>query len=117
MELQSDVTATPPLGVGASTASDGGLLGWWRVAAASSRRALIAASLGWALDAFDVMLFSLVLASVIADLGLTKSQAGALGRRAGINPNDPCAVYMRTGVRRRKSRGHRWRNKRQKEDR
>src|SRR6478672_11458758 len=79
MELQSDVTATPPLGVGASTASDGGLLGWWRVAAASSRRALIAASLGWALDAFDVMLFSLTLAAVIADLGLTKTQAGALG--------------------------------------
>jgi MFS family permease len=31
------------------------------------------------LDAFDVMLFSLVLASVIADLGLTKPQAGLLG--------------------------------------
>jgi MFS family permease len=31
------------------------------------------------LDAFDVMLFSLVLASVIADLGLTKAQAGLLG--------------------------------------
>jgi len=79
MGLQTDVTTAPPLGVGASTAADGGLLGWWRVATAASRRALIAASLGWALDAFDVMLFSLVLASVIADLGLTKAQAGALG--------------------------------------
>ena len=79
MGIQTDVTTTPPLGVGASTASDGGLFGWWRVATAASRRALIAASLGWALDAFDVMLFSLVLASVIADLGLTKAQAGALG--------------------------------------
>lgn len=35
--------------------------------------------MGWALDAFDVMLFSLTLASVIKDLGLTKAQAGALG--------------------------------------
>ncbi len=58
---------------------DAGLFGWWRVASAASRRALVAASLGWALDAFDVMLFSLTLAAVIADLGLTKTQAGALG--------------------------------------
>ena len=35
--------------------------------------------MGWALDAFDVMLFSLTLAAVIKDLGLTKTQAGALG--------------------------------------
>ncbi|CAN5287590.1 MFS transporter [soil metagenome] len=35
--------------------------------------------MGWALDAFDVMLFSLTLASVIGDLGLSKTQAGALG--------------------------------------
>lgn len=35
--------------------------------------------MGWALDAFDIMLFSLTLASVIRDLGLTKTQAGALG--------------------------------------
>ena len=35
--------------------------------------------MGWALDAFDVMLFSLTLAAVIGDLGLTKTQAGALG--------------------------------------
>ena len=59
--------------------TDAGLFGWWNVAAPPARRALIAASLGWALDAFDVMLFSLTLASVIADLGLTKTQAGALG--------------------------------------
>jgi len=58
---------------------EAGLFGWWRVASASARRALVAASLGWALDAFDVMLFSLTLAAVIADLGLTKTQAGALG--------------------------------------
>src|SRR4051812_16877890 len=59
--------------------NDAGLFGWYRVSAPPARRALIAASLGWALDAFDVMLFSLTLASVIAELGLTKAQAGALG--------------------------------------
>lgn len=56
-----------------------GLLGWWREGTPPARRALVAAALGWALDAFDVMLFSLTLAAVIKELGLTKLQAGALG--------------------------------------
>ncbi len=56
-----------------------GLFSWWREGTDAGRKALIAASMGWALDAFDVMLFSLTLASVIKDLGLTKTQAGALG--------------------------------------
>lgn len=56
-----------------------GPMGWWHSAAPSARRALIAAALGWALDAFDVMLFSLTLTAVIAELGLSKMQAGALG--------------------------------------
>ena len=47
--------------------------------AIAAHRALVAARFGWMLDAFDVMLFSLVLAAVIADLGLTKPQAGLLG--------------------------------------
>ncbi len=55
------------------------MFGWWRVAEKPARRALVAAAMGWALDAFDVMLFSLTLASVIKDLGLTKTEAGALG--------------------------------------
>ena len=81
MGLPTDATRTEPLRADsdAATVSAGGLLGWWHVASTASRRALVAASLGWALDAFDVMLFSLVLASVIAELGLTKAQAGALG--------------------------------------
>ncbi len=52
---------------------------WWREAPPAARRAHRAASAGWALDAFDVMLFSLTLSAVIAELGLTKAQAGALG--------------------------------------
>jgi MFS family permease len=55
------------------------LFDWWRSADARAQRAFIAASLGWMLDAFDVMLFSLLLASIMADLNLTKEQAGALG--------------------------------------
>jgi MFS family permease len=57
----------------------GGLFGWWRAGDRQARKALIAASLGWMLDAFDVMLFSLLLASVINAFGLTKAQGGALG--------------------------------------
>jgi len=45
----------------------------------AARRALLAASLGWMLDAFDVMLYSMVLASLMPDLGITKAQAGLLG--------------------------------------
>ena len=54
-------------------------LSWLASAPKSSQRALLAASLGWMLDAFDVMLYSLVLASLIVDLHMTKSTAGILG--------------------------------------
>ena len=56
-----------------------GLFGWWRAVGERAHRTLVAAAFGWMLDAFDVMLFSLVLAALIADLGLTKPQAGLLG--------------------------------------
>src|SRR5205814_7886325 len=45
----------------------------------SQRRTLIAAALGWMLDAFDVMLYALVLAHIMRDLGMSKATAGALG--------------------------------------
>ena len=54
-------------------------LAWLFDAPASSRKALLAASLGWMLDSFDVMLYSLVLASLMLDLHLSKSSAGVLG--------------------------------------
>jgi MFS family permease len=56
-----------------------GMLGWWREAGAAARRALLAGTFGWMLDAFDVMLFALVLPYVSADLGLTRAQGGFLG--------------------------------------
>jgi MFS family permease len=44
----------------------------------AQRRTLIAAGLGWMLDAFDVMLYALVIAHIMRDLGLTKTTAGLL---------------------------------------
>ncbi len=54
-------------------------LSWLLASPASAKKALLAASLGWMLDSFDVMLYSLVLAAIIVDLHLTKSIAGILG--------------------------------------
>jgi MFS family permease len=51
---------------------------FWFEADRSARRALVAASLGWMLDAFDVMLYALVLKAVRADLGLSGDVAGGL---------------------------------------
>lgn len=42
------------------------------------RKTLIAAALGWALDAFDVMLYSMVIAYIMRDLGMSKGTAGLL---------------------------------------
>jgi len=55
-----------------------GLYGWMKEAPPPARRALIAASLGWMLDAFDVMLYALVLAYMMKDLGMSKGTAGLM---------------------------------------
>ena len=39
---------------------------------------MVAASLGWLLDAFDVMLYALILTAVIADLGLSRETGGLM---------------------------------------
>lgn len=51
---------------------------FWREASAEARRALVAAALGWLLDAFDVMLYALILTAVIADLGMDRAAGGAM---------------------------------------
>jgi len=56
-----------------------GYFDWWHQSAPEARRALVAASFGWMLDSFDVMLYALVLASLILDLGISKQAAGVLG--------------------------------------
>jgi MFS family permease len=50
-----------------------------RQATPGQRRTLLAAAMGWALDAFDAMLYSLVLALLMRDLGMSKTTAGMLG--------------------------------------
>jgi MFS family permease len=52
---------------------------WWSEADAPARRALAAGMVAWMLDAFDVMLFALVLPNLSADLRLTGSEGGLLG--------------------------------------
>lgn len=44
----------------------------------AQRRTLLAAALGWMLDAFDVMLYSLVVAYIMRDLHMSKQSAGLL---------------------------------------
>jgi MFS family permease len=51
---------------------------WWRDASPPARRALVAASLGWMLDSFDVSLYALVLPAVMAGLQLDRATAGSM---------------------------------------
>src|SRR5215472_12243523 len=55
-----------------------GLFAWWTRADRPARLALVAAGLGWMLDAFDVMLYALVLGSVREELHLGTATAGSL---------------------------------------
>jgi MFS family permease len=52
---------------------------FWNDASPAARKALIAASLGWLLDAFDVMLYALVLAALMSDLSMDRATGGLLG--------------------------------------
>jgi MFS family permease len=49
-----------------------------KCASPAQRRTLLAAALGWMLDAFDAMLYALVLAYVMRDLGMSKATSGLL---------------------------------------
>jgi len=54
-------------------------LTWLKSAPVNARRSLVAASLGWMLDAFDIMLFAMVLSELIKHFGMTRETAGLLG--------------------------------------
>ena len=54
-------------------------LGWLRAAPAPARRALLAASVGWMFDGFDIMIYSMVLTAVLAEFGISKTIGGVLG--------------------------------------
>ena len=57
---------------------------WYRAVTPVQRRALIAASLGWMLDAMDFMMYSMVLAYLMNDLGMSKATGGLLGSAAQL---------------------------------
>ena len=61
------------------TVSRPGAFAWLTTSSAAQRRALGAACLGWMLDSFDVNLYALVLASMMADLSIAKGTAGLIG--------------------------------------
>jgi MFS family permease len=50
----------------------------WSATSSAQRRTVVAAGLGWMLDSFDVMLYSIVLATLMREFGMTKSTAGFL---------------------------------------
>src|SRR4051794_4074262 len=50
----------------------------WSSTTVAQRRTVIAAGLGWMLDAFDVMLYSIVLATLMREFGMSKLTAGLL---------------------------------------
>jgi MFS family permease len=53
-------------------------LEWPARVSLAERRSLVAGGLGWMLDAMDVMLYSIVLAHVMRELGMSKTTAGFL---------------------------------------
>jgi MFS family permease len=50
----------------------------WRDTTSAQRKTLLAAGLGWMLDAFDVLLYSLVLTTLMKAFGMSKATAGSL---------------------------------------
>jgi MFS family permease len=53
-------------------------MSWWSTASQAARRALIAASLGWMLDAMDILIYSLVLNDVRREFGIDDRTSGVL---------------------------------------
>ncbi len=60
-------------------ASAGGLFGWFKAGTPAARTGLVAASLGWMLDGFDVMLYALVIGALLQDFSMSTRTAGLLG--------------------------------------
>jgi MFS family permease len=51
---------------------------WWREASPQARKSLVAASLGWLLDSFDINLYALVLPSLMVSLQLDPATSGRI---------------------------------------
>jgi MFS family permease len=61
------------------------VIAWWKQGTPDGRRAIVAAGLGWMLDAFDVTLFALALPAIRRDLGLSPAAGGMLGSVALVS--------------------------------
>jgi MFS family permease len=74
------VASTSAATIDSQSTSDQSLLAWWREADDRAHRAFVAASFGWMLDSFDVMLYSIVVAALVEDpsLHLSLQTAGIL---------------------------------------
>ena len=70
-------TAAKPLEAGATLSP--GWFGWLKEGTPAARRSLLAASLGWMLDGFDIMLYALVVSALLVDLSISTAVAGLLG--------------------------------------
>jgi MFS family permease len=51
---------------------------WLSEASSVQKKALLAASLGWMLDSMDILLYSMVLAAMMRDLGMSEGTAGLM---------------------------------------
>jgi len=51
---------------------------WFSEASSTQKRTLLAASLGWMLDSMDILLYSMVLAYMMRDLGMMEGTAGLM---------------------------------------
>ncbi len=74
--MAAPTVSPPPLA--RPTRHIAGLLEWPQQVTTAERRSLVAGGLGWMLDAMDVMLYSMVLAHLMRDLGMSKAEGGLL---------------------------------------
>ena len=51
---------------------------WYKEATKKQLKALFAAGMGWAMDAFDVMMYSMLIVFIMKDLSLNTAQGGML---------------------------------------
>ena len=65
---------------------------WHREITRQQWRTLIAAQLGWMLDAMDVMLYSFALTAIRAEFHLSSAAAGALGFRPRFVDGEGAAI-------------------------
>ncbi|HLV94022.1 MAG TPA: MFS transporter [Candidatus Acidoferrales bacterium] len=75
--MPPETTNVPSLS-GRQPHPDNSPFGWVHRTTSAERRTLLAGGLGWMLDSFDVALYSLVLAHLMRDFGMSKAVGGLL---------------------------------------